>query len=82
MIVVGLGIAGLMTAYEGAKRGLKVLGLEKNPYSGDYLTASHGDTRQWGVEHINGDPELGQKAIEKFKAIEKESGIQFLSEGH
>lgn len=48
-----------------------MLGLESNAESGDYMTATHGYTRQWGVEYVIGDPELGKKAIEEFRDIEK-----------
>ena len=51
IIVVGLGCAGLGTALYCARRGYKVLGLERNKESGALGTSSFGHTRIYRITH-------------------------------
>jgi len=77
--VVGLGVMGSAAAYELAKRGLRVLGLERF-HAGHDRGSSHGRTRvirQAYFEHPDYVP-LILRAYERWRALEMETGRELL----
>mmetsp|Transcript_22162 Transcript_22162/g.66291 ORF Transcript_22162/g.66291 Transcript_22162/m.66291 type:complete len:347 (-) Transcript_22162:231-1271(-) len=80
VIVIGLGVAGLSTVYHASKRGLKVLGLERNVDVGLVGTSSAGATRAFRLEDpfaeslFPGGARAMHRALELFRELEKESG--------
>jgi len=69
LIVVGLGISGLCIAFEASLKGYKVLGLEKNRISGDFLTATHGGTRNWNFAPEEHDDTSITESIKRYYQI-------------
>lgn len=75
LIVVGLGALGASTAYQAAKRGLRVLGLDRFAPPHD-LGSSHGDLRITreaigeGAEYVP----LARRSHQLWREIERESG--------
>ncbi len=80
VIVVGLGAAGSPTAYQLAKRGQRVLGLEMYE-PGHALGSSHGHHRQIRKASIQGDgyESLADRAFELWDELEDETGRKFLT---
>ena len=81
VIVVGLGAMGSATAYELARRGMRVLGLDRfsPPHT---FGSSHGETRiirEAYFEHPVYVP-MVQRAYELWRDLEKESGVTLLRE--
>ena len=81
VIVVGLGAMGSATAYELARRGMRVLGLDRfsPPHA---FGSSHGETRiirEAYFEHPVYVP-MVQRAYELWRDLEKESGVTLLRE--
>lgn len=79
VIVVGLGAMGSATTYHLARRGARVLGLERFA-SGHTLGSSHGDSRiirELYYEHPLYVP-LVQRAYELWERLEEEAGVQLL----
>ena len=81
VIVVGLGAMGSATAYELARRGMRVLGLDRfsPPHA---FGSSHGETRiirEAYFEHPVYVP-MVQRAYELWRELEKESGVTLLRE--
>ena len=75
VIVIGLGIAGLFSAYELAKRGYKVMGFEQYNTSGATGSSSAGLTRIY--RYSSTDLKLQQYSKYdkvQWKALEKISG--------
>ena len=73
IIVVGMGIMGGAAAYQAARRGLKVLGLEQFDQIGHAMGSSHGETRvirQAYYEHPDYVP-LVQDAWNEWKELER-----------
>lgn len=74
VIIVGLGCAGLSTAYWCAKSGLRVLGLERNTSSGQLGSSSFGETRIYRTMHsVAKQTEAMKEAIPLWNKIEEES---------
>ena len=79
VIVVGLGCAGISTAYYCAKKGLKVLGIEQFPCPGTFGSSSFGETRQWNAMHASEfNNSMMFKAVKMWKEIEDESGEKLI----
>ena len=79
VIVVGLGAMGSAAAYQLARRGQRVLGLDANP-AGHTLGSSHGETRiirQAYFEHPNYVP-LVQRAYALWEQLESDSQTRLL----
>jgi glycine/D-amino acid oxidase-like deaminating enzyme len=79
IIIVGLGCVGISTAYYCAKKGLKVLGIEKDPKPGYVGNSSYGDTRLWRITHgPKFKNDMMKEALKLWKEIEEESGEKFV----
>ena len=81
LIVVGLGAAGAATAYQAAKRGARVLGIDQ--YSPPHaLGSSHGDTRSTRVAIGEGEAyvPLVQRSHEIWRELEALSGESLMVE--
>ena len=82
VIVVGLGCAGLSTAYWCAKQGLKVLGLERNHASGALGSSSYGETRIYRILHdLEIHTRMMRDTLPLWKEIEEDSQTQLLTPG-
>ena len=79
VIVVGLGMAGLTSAYNLAKAGFKVLGIEQFSQSGAIGCSSAGFTRITRIASL--DPLLESHAAQdqlEWKALEREAGCNII----
>ncbi|MBT3556202.1 MAG: N-methyl-L-tryptophan oxidase [Rhodospirillales bacterium] len=80
IIVVGLGVMGGSAAFNCAKRGVKVLGLDAN-HPNHILGSSHGATRAIRETYFE-SPEyvpLSQRSAELWRELEEESGQSLLT---
>ena len=78
--VVGLGIMGSAAAYEIARRGKQVVGLEQFARVHD-RGSSHGETRAFRLAHFEGKhySRLAQQALQGWRRLEGETGTRLLT---
>lgn len=79
VIIVGLGCFGLGAAYYLSKQGLKVLGFDKAPFSGSFVSGSVGDTRVW--RYMDADERYYRMMLESeeiFREVEEKIGEPIL----
>ena len=79
VIVVGLGWAGISTAYFWAKNGMNVLGIEMFSQPGSFGSSSFGETRQWSVIYSDKlKNRMMKSAVELWREIEQEGGEKLI----